>query len=329
MRILIVYPGIIPVKLYGGTERVIWYLGKELAKLGHKVSYLCNENSTCPFGDIIPIDKTKEFVEQIPGDIDIVHFNFTPKNIELLKKPYLITIHGNSKNTNAYDLNTVFVSKNHAERNGSDSFVHNGLDWSDYAKPNLQQARKYFHFLGKAAWRVKNVQGAIDVIKATKLERLKVLGGKRFNIKMGLRLTFSPRISFEGMVGGEKKDQLIGHSKGLVFPVKWHEPFGLATIESLYFGCPVFGTPYGALPEIVIDEVGFLSNKKETLAEAIENSNEFSRQICNEYAVENFNSKKMAMAYLQKYEMVLGKKTLNKKLPKLIKVQQTKFLKWE
>ena len=44
---------------------------------------------------------------------------------------------------------------------------------------------------------------------------------------------------------------LLNASRGLIFPVRWHEPFGLAVIESLYFGCPVFATPYGALPELV------------------------------------------------------------------------------
>ena len=35
MNILIVdCTGIIPARKYGGTERVIWYLGKELSKLG-------------------------------------------------------------------------------------------------------------------------------------------------------------------------------------------------------------------------------------------------------------------------------------------------------
>ena len=41
--------------------------------------------------------------------------------------------------------------------------------------------------------------------------------------------------------------------------MRWHEPFGIALIEALYFGCPVFGTPYGSLPEIVEEGVqGFL-----------------------------------------------------------------------
>lgn len=328
MKILIVNKSLIPVTLYGGTERVIWYLGKELSKLGHQVTYLVKKGSTCTFGSILPIDETKDIIEQIPNDIDIVHFNFFPKNIDKIKKPYIITMHGNTNSTEALNINTVFVSKNHAKRFGSKSFVYNGLDWDDYTTPNLNTKRDAFHFLGKAAWRLKNVQGAIDVIKGTKSEKLKVLGGTRLNISMGFRFTISPRIKFYGMVGGEKKDTILNTSKGLIFPVKWHEPFGLAITESLYFGAPVFGTPYGSLPELITEEVGYLSNKKANFINAVNNVNDFSKKACHDYAVENFNSKKMALSYLEKYETILSGQKINEDTPQLKEHQSSKFLDW-
>lgn len=327
MKILIVNTGVVPVKLYGGTERVIWYLGKELVKMGHQVTYLVNKGSSSDFANIIPIDWEKGIAEQIPEDIDIVHFNFVPDDLDKVTKPYVITMHGNINSQKALDINTIFVSKNHAERFGSVSYVYNGMDWDDYMKPDLKAERNYYHFLGNAAWRVKNVQGAINVVRKTKRETLKVLGGVRFNFKMGMRFTFSPRISFYGMVGGQEKDTLLRSSKGLIFPVKWHEPFGLAITESLYFGCPVFGTPYGSLKEIVTDEVGFLSNNEDELVQAVE-SNSFSNKICHEYALEKFNAKEMALAYLGKYEKVLAGENLNAQQPKLKEVQQVKFLDW-
>lgn len=329
MHILIVNNTVVPVKLYGGTERVIWYLGKELVKLGHKVSFLVKQGSYSDFARVIFIDETKPIIEQIPDDVDIVHFNFAPVGIEKIKKPYIITMHGNLNDKRDLDKNTVFVSKNHAERFGSEEFVHNGLDWDDYTKPSLDNKRNYYHFLGNAAWRVKNVKGSIDIINSSKKERLKVLGGKRFNFKMGLRFTFSPKVNFYGMVGGEKKDKLLNGSKGLIFPVRWHEPFGLAIIESLYFGCPVFGTPYGSLPELVPPEVGVLSNNKNTLIEAIKNSQDFSPIACHNYAVKKFNSKKMALSYIDKYERVISGETLNKTNPQLKEIQTEKFLPWE
>lgn len=332
MKILIVYNVIIPVRLYGGVERVIWCLGRELVKKGHQVSYLVKKGSFCDFASIIPIDATRDVIAQIPEGIDIVHFNNTPDNLHQLKVPYIITLHGNSNYSREFDHNTVFISKNHAHRHGSDSYVYNGLDWDEYSKPNLSQKRNYFHFLGHAAWRVKNVQGAIDIIKALNDQpprQLKVMGGVRFNFKMGLRFTFSPRVRFYGMIGGEKKDRMLNGSEGLIFPVRWHEPFGLAIIESLYFGCPVFGTPYGSLPEIVNNEVGSLSAKKSELVAALNHVSAYSNKRCHEYAVDEFNSKKMAEGYLEKYEKVLSNQKLNEVRPHSAETGNKKLLDWD
>ncbi|MDD4921378.1 MAG: hypothetical protein PHS30_02755 [Bacteroidales bacterium] len=203
MRILIVNHGIIPVKLYGGTGRVIWYLGKELAKLGHQITFLVTKGSTCNFASVLYIDETKSIVEQIPLGFDLIHFHLRPDGLDTLRTPYIITMHGNKSPLKELDKNTVFVSQNHAKRFSSNSFVYNGLDWDDYVKPDLNHERSYFHFLGNAAWKVKNVKGAIGVINHLPSERLTVLGGVRFNLKMGMRFTFSPKVRFKGMVGGE------------------------------------------------------------------------------------------------------------------------------
>ncbi len=326
LNILIVNNTKIPVNNYGGTERVIWYLGKELNKKGHNVSYLASPGSYSDFARVLIYDKKKPLSIQIPDNIDIVHFNSDPE--QEIGKPYIITNHGNCFDFRSFHVNTVFVSQNHANRFGSETYIYNGLDWDDYGKPELINKRSYFHFLGKSAWRVKNVKGAIDIIKSTKKERLKVLGGNRLNFNMGFQFTLSPRISFYGMVGGEKKSQLLEGSKGLIYPVKWNEPFGLAIIESLYFGCPVFGTPYGSLPEIVNSEIGYLSNNSKLLSKEIEEADRFSRVKCHDYAVSLYNSKKMAESYLEKYEMVLNGYPLNNLPPKLIELQTEKFLEW-
>ncbi|MBK6859514.1 MAG: glycosyltransferase [Saprospiraceae bacterium] len=328
MKIVIAINSKIPVNLYGGTERVIWYLGKELSQMGHTISYLAPEGSHCNFAKIIPLLKSRSIQEQIPRDTDLVHFHFSSEEIDQIKTPFLITMHGNTNDQKPLHSNTVFVSSNHAARFGSSCYVYNGLDWNDYPLPNFKKERSYFHFLGKAAWRIKNVQGAIDIILATPKEKLKVLGGYRFNFKMGLRFTFSPRILFYGMVGGTLKTNLLNESKGLIFPVRWHEPFGLAIIESLYYGCPVFGTPYGSLPELIPKDFGYLSNQKNKLVDAILNSTDYSSEACHEYALNSFNSRKMSLAYLEKYKMILDRQDLNLNQPILQEIQKQKFLEW-
>ena len=175
------------------------------------------------------------------------------------------------------------------------------MDWA--------QPRTHHHFLGKAAWRVKNVKGAIQVARRAGVE-LAVMGGTRLNLRRGFRFTLSRHVQFYGMVGGAQKTQLLNASNGLIFPVRWHEPFGLAVIESLYFGCPVFATPYGALPELVPADCGRLSVQADDLVEAVR-THSFDRQACHARAVDHFSAARMAQDYLQKYQQVLDGEFLN------------------
>src|SRR5690606_17197612 len=109
--------------------------------------------------------------------------------------PHLMTQHGNSRESVPLPLNTVFVSQDHARRHGSDVHVYNGLDWSAYGEVDWERPRPCFHFLGKAAWRVKNVRGAIDIARDAGVE-LDVLGGDRLNLKRGFHFTWSRRVHF-------------------------------------------------------------------------------------------------------------------------------------
>lgn len=322
MNIVLFINSHVPVVKYGGTQRVVYSLAQELIKLKHNVTLLIK--STTPSNPIKSIiyNPNLPFEQQLPENTDIVHLHGTID--EKLTIPYIITMHGNLKEQTPLDKNTVFVSQNHAQRYGASSYVLNGLNWNNYTKVDLNKPRKYYHFLGKAAWRIKNVKGAIQIAKRAN-ENIKILGGVRFNFKMGLRFTFSSKASFYGMVGAEKKNHLLNGSKGLIFPILWHEPFGLAITESLYYGAPIFGTPYGSLQELVTSEIGYLSNNQNNLIEAIKD-NHFDPKICHEYANDLFNSKIMAQEYIKKYEQVLNGKVLNKTNPLLQKLPSSKYL---
>ncbi|MDE6322398.1 MAG: glycosyltransferase, partial [Muribaculaceae bacterium] len=143
---------------------------------------------------------------------------------------------------------------------------------------------------------------------------LEVMGANRLNFKMGFRFTISPRIHFHGMVDNLTKASIIERSSGLLFPVTWHEPFGLAVIESLYYGAPVFATPYGALPELVNEQVGVLSAEASTLIDAMRH-NHFDPNVCHQYAADCFNDATMARHYLQLYERVLNGEQLQSTPP--------------
>lgn len=317
MHIAIVSNSTIPAAKYGGIERVIWWLGKELVKMNHKVTFVVNPGSTCPFANIIYLEN-KPLHQHIPDDVDVVHYNsYADPEVT---KPHLTTIHGNINTLEAkFNHNIVAISGDQAKRMNAEVYVHNGLDFADYGVPDLNNSRNFFHFLGDAAWKVKNVKGAIKIAAAAH-EKIAVLGGKRFRTSQGIKFSFALNAKFYGKVGGAEKNDLLNQSKGLIFPVLWNEPFGLALVESLYFGCPVFGTPYGSLPEIVIPEVGFLSDSYSALADAVRNASQYSRKRCHEYAVEHFSSAQMAKNYVSLYEKILNGELLNKQMPAVTSV---------
>lgn len=313
MKIALIVDSIVPALRYGGTERVVCSLGKELVCMGHTVTVIARAGSSLPWAHrMIAIDPSRPLWQQVPRDVDIVHSpGFGPP--DTFDLPYIITCHGNSPVLTPNQLaNTVFVSADHARRHGCTAFIYNGLDWDSYPRPDLTQHRRGFHFLANGAWRVKNLAGAIEtVLKAPGKNRLEVMGASRLNFRMGFRFTLSPRIHFHGMVDDTDKADIISRSQGLIFPVRWHEPFGLAVIESLFFGAPVFASHYGSLPELVTPEVGVLTFSQSEMIQALSRAGTFSPHKCNEYAREYFNSRWMAERYVAAYERILNNEALN------------------
>ena len=316
MHVVIMSKSKIPAFKYGGVERAIWWLGQELVGRGHRVTYIVLPGSHCPFAAVKVLDETVPRHTLVPPDADFVHYQTTgdPET----KQPYLVNVQVNNYDTQAvYDSNSVFVSANHAARYGATAYIHNGVHFDEYPRPDLTNQRKYVHFLANAAWKVKNVRGAIRIAAAAK-EKLVVLGGYRFNFNMGIRLTFDTHVRFKGKVGTAEKGKYMNRSKGMLFPVLWDEPFGIAMIESLYYGCPVFGTPYGSLPEVVRPPFGFLSTSYSQLATAVANAESYSRADCHQYVVDCFSAKKMTNEYLALYEKVLNGEKLNAAPPRFL-----------
>jgi len=302
MKVLIIHNTCIPVKGYGGVERIIWWMGKELCRLGHKVVYLVPEGSECPFADILVFESDRPINDQIPNDVDIVHLCFQTK--EKVNKPYLMMYQYYYHPEEKFDVNTVFISKNQAERNRSTTYVYNGIDPDEYGPVDFDAQRRHLLFLGYAKRPEKNLKDCLKIARKTK-NVLAVVGGKD---KWYRR---RPWVRYKGIIGGAEKNKVLQSSKALLFPVRWHEPFGIAIIEALYFGCPVIGSRYGALVELVPDDVGFLSNVVSELIEAVKNLNQFDPKRCHEYVCDQFTVKHMTDNYLKLYEKVLAGENLN------------------
>ena len=74
MKIAITSNIALPVEKYGGAERVIWLLSKELADLGHKVTIVTSSKIRCSFADTLIID-LKSDIRKSLEQFDFVHFN--------------------------------------------------------------------------------------------------------------------------------------------------------------------------------------------------------------------------------------------------------------
>lgn len=317
MKILFEHNGKLPVVGYGGTERIVFWLMKELVRLGHQVVLVAHPDSDVKqYGiELIAHPGVDDWRAVIPKNVDLIHYSYTPP-FEL-PVPVLVTIHGNGKPGELFQKNTVFVSKQHALNHGSTAFVHNGLDLSEYPFQSQQkQSWKDFMFLAKASWKVKNLQ---DCMKACKNS------GKHLHIAGGRRFSLSRLIHSYGIIGQEKKLQLLRHCDALLWPVRWHEPFGVAMVEAFSQGKPVIASSFGSMPEIVTPQVGRICKNYDEFTQCVaEQPDIFDPQVIRHYVEENFSSLLMAKRYVEYYEKVIRGEEFNLSQPswKLTKAPQ-------
>jgi len=308
MKILFEHNGKLPVVGYGGTERIVFWLMKELVRLGHEIFLVAQpESEVKRFGiQLIPHPGTPDWRSVIPHGIDLIHYSYTPP-FEL-PVPSLTTIHGNGKIGEIFPKNTVFVSKQHALNHGSTAFVHNGLDLAEYPFQLPQKKTwNHFMFLAKASWKVKNLQ---DCMKACKKS------GKHLHIAGGHRFSFSRLIHSYGIIGQEKKLELLRHCDALLWPVRWHEPFGVAMIEAFSQGKPVIASSFGSMPEIINSKVGRICQTYDEFAQYISDCpDDFDPQAIRHYVEENFSSLQMAKRYVDYYEKVIRGEEINGSCP--------------
>ena len=300
----------IPTKLYGGTERVIYWLGKALVELGHQVTLIANAQSCIPGAELRVINADEKdplaWLRLVPDSTDIVQLFNSPTSA--VRKPFLVRIGFNSRPGQRFHRNTVFVSRKHAADHGSRHFVLNGLDPGEYAFSDKRE--DYAVFLAKVRLPVKNFHGAVQVARRAGVE-LRVLGSR--NWPLNLQRLFPPirGVRYYGMIGGEKKRDLLARARCLIFPVLWEEPCANALNEALVSGCYVAGTPYGCLPEIVTPDTGVLSAKAAELAEAVRNPARFDPAACrNRILRGGFTHLDMARKYLGFYERILTRGSL-------------------
>jgi glycosyltransferase involved in cell wall biosynthesis len=311
MHVTIFYPGTKPVPppLYGGGQRAMYWLGKALIQLGHRVTLIAHRDSHIPGAELRPLPdpecKDDSWTRLIPDSTDVLHLRRAPRGP--LPKPYVFTMGGNGQPGQKFPRNTLFVSKSHARNHCSAHFVYNGVDPADYECATERE--DYAVFLAKASWHVKNLPGAIEVCRRAGVD-LHVIGSRNWPLNLHRYLPRIRGVHYHGMLGQDDKIALLQKARCLVFPVRWHEPCANAINEALASGCYIAATPYGCLPEIVAAQVGFLSNRVDDLAAVVADPGRFSPTTNRAHILEHFTHLHMARGYLDYYTRVITTGTL-------------------
>lgn len=299
MHIAVISNHRLPVKGYGGPQRVVVALVRGLVELGHRVTVIAAPGSKLPTAPVVEIHprelqhlgpKSAAFV---PRDADIAHVHY-PVPSWPLPVPIVHTLHANGKPGQPLPPNTVFLSRDHAKRHGGVTFVHNGLVPGEFTFRRRKE--KWSLFLGRLH-SSKGYHWAIEAAKRT---------GRRLILAGGWRPSFSAEIKYVGEVDDGQKAALLARARCLWTPALWDEPFGLASIEGLFSGTPVLGTHRGALPEIITPDVGALGDTLEELVEASEQIHTRDPECCRARAEQCFSHIAMAQAYVHIYECLLA-----------------------
>ncbi len=303
MHIVQVYHAKVPVRLYGGMERVIEALISGFVLLGHKVTLIAYRGDyDIPGAHLIDLDRyaTKDeavakFQELIPDDADLVHYH-VPFDFPELGVPNVLTLHGNlgdDEDPAKLPNNTIFISKKHATNHDREFFIHHGLDSAEIPVGNrLLEKRDYFSFLGRASLKRKGLHLAKKITKSLD-GKLRVGGGR--GISWG-------RVKYLGHLDNQQKYSMLSESKAFLFPILWEEPFGLVMIEALFCGTPVWGLSNGSVPEVLGQEGSEFCIVANSVEEMIEKGANYKYQATpseiRAYAEKYFSHIKMCESYI-------------------------------
>lgn len=294
LHVALYHPSILPVRTYGGTERVVVWLARGLVELGHRVTVLALEGTHLPEATVVAVPAEAAFQDGgarltpwLPPDADILHAHVPlaePPDI-----PFVWTFHGTGKPGRVFPASTIGLSADHAHRHGIARWVHNGLDPAEYLFRG--HTARHDLFIGRLH-SVKGWQWAVRGARATG-HRLVVAGGWRPSLRPGLR--------FVGKVDGERKARLLAESGCLWMPARWDEPFGLTTIEAMVSGVPVLGTHRGALPEVITETSGRMGDTLEELVALRPDLDRLDPETVRENVLERFTHVRMAERYVEIY----------------------------
>jgi glycosyltransferase involved in cell wall biosynthesis len=185
--------------------------------------------------------------------------------------------------------------------------IHHGIDTSRYRFVPLKQ--QYLSFIGRIA-PVKGTHLAIDVARRTGIP-LKIAGEVQPTNRDYFEKMIKPSIDgklveYVGPADLQAKNELLGNSMAMLFPIQWGEPFGLVMIEAMACGTPVLAIPGGSVPEVVRDGVsGYICRSVRVMAERAKNLN-IDPALVRRYVEDNFSIERMVGRYIALYQEALN-----------------------
>jgi glycosyltransferase involved in cell wall biosynthesis len=327
----------VPPSLYGGTERVVHYITEELISGGHEVTLFASGDSICSGKLISPTSKATrldkncadqmvshftmmEMVEKESKNFDIIHSHIDYLHFPLIRRSkavYVTTIHGRLDLPELQPLYSEYndiplISISDSQRKPVPQAnwlgtVYHGLP------PNLYKFNSnggnYLSFVGRVSPE-KRIDRAIEI--AIKSGIPIKIAAKVDNADMEYyeakikNLLKHPLVEFLGEVGDSEKGELLGNSLGMIYPIDWPEPFGLAMIESMACGTPVIAYNNGSVSEVIDEgETGFIVNSIGKAIKCVENLTTIDRNNCRRTFEKRFSASRMVADYLSIYKQLV------------------------
>jgi glycosyltransferase involved in cell wall biosynthesis len=327
----------VPPLTYGGVELVVSHLTDELVQRGHEVTLFASGDSQtlakleAVYPQAVRLDpNVKEFaayemmelswVYERAADFELIHSHVGMAALpfaSLVKTPTVHTLHGNFTPDNSklftHHHKQPFISISNSQRKLPLNYVrtvYNGIDIKQYEFNAQPGTPPYLAFLGRMSPE-KGPQHAIAIAKKTGW-RLKMAGKIDVVDRQFFELEIAPQIDgkqieYLGETSHAEKVELLANAAVTLFPITWHEPFGLVMTESMATGTPVIGMKLGSVPEVIAHgKTGFVCESYEEMAAKIPAALELDRQTCRAYVKANFSITQMVDGYEAAYREILS-----------------------
>ena len=117
------------------------------------------------------------------------------------------------------------------------------------------------------------------------------------------------RVVYAGEVGHDRKVELLGGARALLYPVQSGEPFGLVLAEAMACGTPVAALDRGAVREVIDDGVtGIVFENEEAMAAGLDRVFALDRRRVHQRGVERFGTMRMVDEYVEVYRRLLDQR---------------------